>query len=775
MAMIILCSTSEAQSAGELAPQGFFDALVRADSTRILQFLEDPDNLIATDEQGNTALHLAVQRGFSFAAELLLAHGADITARNSLDQTPLEMPPSDGRRSDHTSAPRIAAVFVRHHLQPAPAGDQRRAELRLRMALRARDEPLVRAATGDGADPSARIDSFGNTVLHDKMWASMVPLVVELGGDVNLVNKLGETPLRTALKRGDTSMSAALLDAGATLDDDAEVSDLLFVIRTRSNHADSLVDLLLDAGAPVRHDEWLAAMGSRNKDIVRSLWRHSPFDPTGTGSEELIAEAVRLGGDEVMAVLRSDPELAAFIKQRDAKLQQGRESDIHRYMAWLAPHLLVISGLVIGFALLSCLPASLLVKSPKGYGLCVGISTALLTHLFIFTPFIEASLTEFRLLGERIPSLRHFAFAIFDGTALSVGWAIAALVRKAAAEWIRRPAVAAVAISSYIAAVGILGAHNTQAISWPTTAYQHVTGFTNAIAREEEQRAKRAAMAQEENAHRAGAPHAPLFIAVEQNDSPAVVAALGDGLPVDTRNERGDTALFVAASDWRLVDVIPTLLAAGADPNALHEGGRRPVHAVTASGIGHRGQELMKLLIAAGADINARTDAGRTPLCSAHRQRHTADSQAYFLWLLEQGAYIKYSDPCATAAYTKNSKFFLPLLQKTANDINQRRPFARLNDQFGFYEATPLWRAAYENRIDSVTLLLALSADIESRDTKRGMTPLQLVVEHSQYNPERLKPMLDLLIAEGANTRAIAWDGSKLLDCEQQCRLQTSY
>lgn len=776
MAAVALCGTSRAQTSGDLGAQDFFDALARTDSQEILQFVQNPDNLMVVDPQGNTPLHLAVRRSSSFAAELLLAYGADIAAENNQQQAPLEMLADERSGGDYASRREVVDAFIRHHLLAAPTSSQHRDDLRFRVAVRARDAQLAREAVADGADPNVVIDSLGNSLLHNGMWATMIPLVIELGGDVNRSNKLGDTPLRSALKRGDVRMAAALLDAGAVLSDNAELPELLLVIGSRSANTDALVDLLLDAGAPVRHDEWLAAMGSRDKDVVRRLWRRSPFDPESAEGEELIAEAMRRGGDEVIRVLRSDPELASVMRQRDASIQQSRDSDLLRYWAWLAPHLLVIVILMIMFAALSCLPAGLLAGRSKTYRLFVGISTALMTHLFLFTPVIDAALTEFRFFGERVPSLRYFAFAVFDGAALSAGWAIAALIREPATELMRRAAMKAAAVSLYVAAVSVLVAHNTGEISWPTTAYQHVTGFADKVAKEEElqaeQRAERAAMLQNENERKASAPHAPLFSAVEQADPAAATAALRSGLPVDTRNERGETALFVAAADGRRADVIPVLLAAGADPNALHDRGRRPVHALSSNGIGPRDPESMKLLVEAGADINARTDAGQTPLCSAHRRKQTAASQAYFLWLLEHGAEIKYSDTCATDMFVKNAKFFLPLLKKTADDIDQRRPFTKLNDQFGLYEVTPLWRAAYEKKVDTVAMLLALGANIESRDTKRGMTPLQIVVENSRYNQEKGKPLIELLLAEGADADAIAWDGSKLLDCEQQCRVQ---
>jgi len=108
-------------------------------------------------------------------------------------------------------------------------------------------------------------------------------------------------------------------------------------------------------------------------------------------------------------------------------------------------------------------------------------------------------------------------------------------------------------------------------------------------------------------------------------------------------------------------------------------------------------------------------------------------------------------------------------------DINERRPFPKLDDELGRYLATPLWQAAYQNKIEDAQLLLDLGADIESRDTKSGMTPLQILVHGFRYQPQRAEPLIELLLARGANPNALAWDGSRLLDCETTCRVETLF
>jgi uncharacterized protein len=55
-------------------------------------------------------------------------------------------------------------------------------------------------------------------------------------------------------------------------------------------------------------------------------------------------------------------------------------------------------------------------------------------------------------------------------------------------------------------------------------------------------------------------------------------------------------------------DVVRTLLAHDADPNARQEGGFTPIHAAAQNG----NDELFDLLVSRGADVEAITDDGRT-------------------------------------------------------------------------------------------------------------------------------------------------------------------
>lgn len=100
--------------------------------------------------------------------------------------------------------------------------------------------------------------------------------------------------------------------------------------------------------------------------------------------------------------------------------------------------------------------------------------------------------------------------------------------------------------------------------------------------------------------------------AVRDGDFEVVVAALGDGLPVDAKAPNGMTALHVAAVLGR-ERFVTLLLERGAAVNDPAQNGITPLNRAAMGG--HLG--TMRLLIDAGAEVNAAAQWGATPLLSA--------------------------------------------------------------------------------------------------------------------------------------------------------------
>ncbi len=133
----------------------------------------------------------------------------------------------------------------------------------------------------------------------------------------------------------------------------------------------------------------------------------------------------------------------------------------------------------------------------------------------------------------------------------------------------------------------------------------------------------------------------------------------------------GDTALHIAAAAYR-VDMVRSLLAAGADARARNRRGGEPLHDSATGAPGSLAwdpsaqAQVITLLIAAGTDPNARDKSGTTPLHKAVRTRCAAAVEA----LIAGGG-----DPMLK---TKNGSTALALAETTSGRSGAGSPEARM-------------------------------------------------------------------------------------------------
>jgi ankyrin repeat protein len=120
----------------------------------------------------------------------------------------------------------------------------------------------------------------------------------------------------------------------------------------------------------------------------------------------------------------------------------------------------------------------------------------------------------------------------------------------------------------------------------------------------------------------------PLHLAAVNGRAAAVAELVRRGVALEVRNHAGDTSLLVAVR-FGGQDVVPVLLAGGADPNAVtHNDAALTVlhHATVNSSI-----EAVVALVEAGGRLDARDASGRTPLqlISAGTPRWWAATRAW--------------------------------------------------------------------------------------------------------------------------------------------------
>ncbi|KAJ8111005.1 hypothetical protein OPT61_g6297 [Boeremia exigua] len=183
------------------------------------------------------------------------------------------------------------------------------------------------------------------------------------------------------------------------------------------------------------------------------------------------------------------------------------------------------------------------------------------------------------------------------------------------------------------------------------------------------------------------------------------------GLDVNQQSRKNNCPLFVAVQYSRR-DMVETLLAHGADPNAANKDGWLPLHVAATKYL-----DISKALYEAGADINASSQAGCTVLFAAASHGQLEIVQ----WLLSLGA-----DPLTI---TNNGRTLLhaaagrdletvKAVHKAGVDIAARTESGR----------TALHMATEYGQLKIVNWLVSLGADPSTGDIN-GWTPLHCAVK----------------------------------------------
>ncbi|HEX9171465.1 MAG TPA: ankyrin repeat domain-containing protein [Telluria sp.] len=103
-----------------------------------------------------------------------------------------------------------------------------------------------------------------------------------------------------------------------------------------------------------------------------------------------------------------------------------------------------------------------------------------------------------------------------------------------------------------------------------------------------------------------------LFGLVRAGDAAGMRAAVEKGVPVNFRNEKGDSLIMLASYHGHL-ETCAVLHEAGADPNVANDQGQTPL-----AGAAYKGfVEIAELLLKHGADVEGASPDGKTPLMMA--------------------------------------------------------------------------------------------------------------------------------------------------------------
>ena len=213
--MLVLVVCAGAVPVG--AQVSIVDAIKAGDTARVRALIDARVDVNATQPDGTTPLHWAVDRDRPDMVQMLIRAGANVKAANRYGATPLWLASVNGN-------PKTIAMLLEGGADAGSANAD--GETALMVAARTGKTDAVNLLLARGADPNAKEGWRGQTAL---MWAAaeghaaVIDLLVGRGADLKMRSNAGFTALLFAAREGRIAAVEALLKAGADMNDSLPV------------------------------------------------------------------------------------------------------------------------------------------------------------------------------------------------------------------------------------------------------------------------------------------------------------------------------------------------------------------------------------------------------------------------------------------------------------------------------------------------------------------------------------------------------------------------
>lgn len=193
-----------------MTPLKFFDKTSHSLNELRQVVVENPEFLQLRDEDGNTALFLAIEFGLDFV-ELLLEKGANVNARNQSQESPLHQAAEDRDAQ-------IAQLLIEYGASPVAKDTNGNTPLHIASAYGAYQ--VVKVLIGIETNLDCQ-NNNGFTPLHYSVfdfpawqindYLKTATILLDAGANSELCNRRGESALDLAQKRYDNQQMIELL------------------------------------------------------------------------------------------------------------------------------------------------------------------------------------------------------------------------------------------------------------------------------------------------------------------------------------------------------------------------------------------------------------------------------------------------------------------------------------------------------------------------------------------------------------------------------------